>query len=146
MKKQPIYLLLFVFLSFTSSCSNDDDTEPTNENLKNVTTCELTIRPDTQVSICIDGTDFASPDEIITFASTFFSKNDIPSNAQFLWNIESGSMEIMNVENTVDGLIAKSIATIQFKSDYLGNGVIRVNAENDTGSGSSVHKIELESN
>ncbi|WP_103867473.1 hypothetical protein [Aquimarina sp. I32.4] len=125
---------------------NSDDDENQNVNPKSVTDCELTIEPTTSVSICVEGTDFALPNETITFASTFYSRNDIASNSQFSWTIESGGMKILNIENTFDGLIAKSIATIQFNSDYTGNGVIRVNAENDTGKGSNKHSVELESN
>tara|TARA_B110000967_G_C18887317_1_gene564903 strand:+ start:2399 stop:2842 length:444 start_codon:yes stop_codon:yes gene_type:complete len=146
MKNQTIYLLLFVFATLTLSCSNDDDTEPAIENLKNVTDCEITIEPNTLVSICIDGTEFALPNEIITFASAFYSKNVNPTETQFLWTVESGNMEILNVENSIDGQIAKSISTIKFDSDYLGNGVIGINAENDTGRGITGHIVELESN
>ncbi|MEK6153939.1 hypothetical protein WIW50_11790 [Flavobacteriaceae bacterium 3-367] len=145
MKKQTIYLLLFTLVTFTISCSNDDDTDVTPENLNNVTDCEIAIEPNLLISICVDGADFALPDEVIKFVSTFYSKNDTPSNAQFLWTVESGSMEIIDVENTVDGLIAKSIATIKFNSDYSGNGVISANAENDRGSGYAQHSVELAS-
>lgn len=146
MKNQTIYLLLFVILTLTTSCSNDDNTAPTIENLKNVTECGLTIEPNTLISICVDGTDFALPDEIITFASTFYSKNNNPSDTQFLWTIESGNMEILNVENSTDGLIAKSIATIKFNSDYSGNGIIAANAENNDANGFATHSVELETN
>jgi hypothetical protein len=110
------------------SCTNDENTEVTPINPKSVTNCELTIEPDTLVSICANGTDFASRNEIITFASTFYSKNDSASDTEFLWSIESGSMEIMNIENSNDELIAKSIVTIKFNSDFSGNGIIQVNA------------------
>ena len=144
MKNRIPYLLLFVFVTLTTSCSNDDVTEPAIENLKNVTDCGITIEPDTLVSICVDGTDFALPEETITFASTFYSKNDNPSNTVFSWNIESGNMEILNVENSTDGLIAKSIVTIKFNSNFSGNGLVNVNAENITGSASTGHIVELE--
>lgn len=146
MKNQTIYLLLFVFVTLTTSCSNDDAADSTVENLKSVTECEITIEPETLVSICVDGTDFALPDETIKFVSTFYSKNDNPSNTEFLWAIESGSMKILNIENSIDGLIAKSIVTIKFNSDYSGNGLINVNAENDTGIANIGHIVELESN
>ena len=144
MKNRTIYLLLLVLIALTTSCSNDDDTEPTIENLKNVTDCEITIQPDTLASICVDGTDFALPNETIKFVTTFYSKNDTPTNTEFSWTIETGNMEILNIENSVDGLIAKSIATIKFNSDYSGNGIIKGAAENNTGSAFATHSVELE--
>ena len=146
MKNQTIFFLLLVFITLTTSCSNDNDSEPIIENLKNVTECEITIESETLVSICVDGTDSALPDETIKFVSTFYSKNDNPFNTEFLWTIESGSMEILNIKNSVDGLIAKSIVTIKFNSDYSGNGLINVSAENDTGIANTGHIVELESN
>jgi hypothetical protein len=101
-------------------------------------------KPDTLVSICIDGTDLALPNETITFASTFYSKNDNPSDTQFLWTGESGNMEILNIENSIHGTIAKSIATIKSNSDYIGNGVIGINAENATGTVITEHFVEQE--
>ena len=128
MKNLTIYLILSLFITIVMSCSNDDNSPETPANLKSVTDCELTIEPDTLVSICANGTDFASRNEIITFVSTFYSKNDSASDTEFLWSIESGSMEIMNIENSNDELIAKSIVTIKFNSDFSGNGIIHVNA------------------
>ncbi|TYP69911.1 hypothetical protein [Aquimarina intermedia] len=145
MKRQLICLVTILFI--LSSCADDENiAEKQTTNKKNVTDCELTIEPNTLVSICVDGASVALPDEVITFASTFYSKNDDPATSQFLWTIESGSMQIMNIENTFDELIAKSIATIKFSSNYSGNGIIVVKAENETGSGSDKHLIDLESN
>jgi hypothetical protein len=149
MKNLKIYLLLIVFITLTISCSNDNEIEPAIENLKSVTDCEITIVPDLLVSICIDGTDSALPNETIKFTSTFYSKNGNPSNTEFLWTIESGSMEIINIENSTDRLIAKSIATIKFNSDYSGNGIISANAENNSGNGrlgNCKHLVGLENN
>lgn len=146
MKNRIVSLLLFGFVIVIASCSNDDATDPIIENAKDVTDCGITIEPLTLLSICVDGTDFALPEETIKFASTFYSKNDNASNTVFSWNIASGSMEILSVENSTEGLIAKSIATIRFNSDYSGNGLIRVDAENETGHASSGHIVELESN
>ncbi|WP_298756722.1 hypothetical protein [uncultured Psychroserpens sp.] len=144
MKKLTLGLLLVVYVMALSSCSNNDDIEPEIENLKNVTDCNITIEPDLLVAICIDGTDVALPDEIITFVSTFYSKIDIAANTQFMWDIESGNMEILTIENSVEGSIAKSIATIRFDANYSGSGIIGVTAENDNGSGYTQHIVELE--
>ncbi|QWX84598.1 hypothetical protein H0I23_02830 [Cellulophaga sp. HaHaR_3_176] len=145
MKNKFIYsALLLVLLNF--SCSNDDspEIEATNEN--SVTNCDLTIKPETAVAICVDGADFALPDEILTFASTFYSRGDTASNSTFVWTIESGSLEVLSIENSVDGQIAKSVATIKFNSDYSGNGVVKVDADNDSGRGFATQSIELDSN
>ena len=141
MKNQIFKLLPFLLIMITFSCSNDDATI---ENLKNVTDCEMVIEPETLVAICLDGTDSALPNEVIKFASTFYSKNENPSNTEFLWTIESGSMEIVNIENSVDGSLAKSIVTIKFNSDFSGNGLVQVNAANASGTGNTEHDIELE--
>jgi len=145
MKNHAIYTLLLMFITLMTSCSKDD-TNLTSENLKNVTDCGLTIEPDTLNSICVDGTNLALPDEIITFASSFFSKNDNPNETQFSWIIESGDMEVLNVENSIDNLIAKSVATIKFNSNYSGNGIIKVFAENELGHAVINHIVELELN
>jgi hypothetical protein len=50
----------------------------------------------------------------------------------------------LNVENSNDGTIAKSIATIKFNSDYIGDGIIGINAENATATGITEHFVELE--
>ena len=146
MRTSIFYLLVFVFITISTSCTKEDDTEPTFENLKNVTDCDLTIEDDTLVSICIDGTDYALPNDVITFASTFYSKNDNPSDTQFLWTVESGQMEILSVENSIDGALAKSIATIKFNSDYIGSGIISINAENTSATANTEHFVALETN
>jgi len=140
---------LFILLTLSTiliSCSSDDvdSTEPI-VNSKSITDCEIIIQPETQIAICLDGTGVALPNEIITFASSLYAKNNNPSDTQFFWSIESGSMDILSVVTTVDGPIAKSITTIRFNSDYSGNGVIEVRAENITGSnGRALLNVELE--
>jgi len=122
----------------------DDNSLETLVNIKSVTDCELIIEPNTLVTICANGTEFALRNEIITFASAFYSKNDSASNTEFLWTIESGSMEIMNIENSNNGLIAKSIVTIKFNSDFSGNGIINVNASSGNSEAFTELFIELE--
>jgi hypothetical protein len=97
MKKQFNYLLLFAFMTLLTSCSNNDESETILENPKSVTDCGFTTGTDNSVFICIDGTDDALPNETIKFASSFYSKNDNPSNTQFFWTVESGNMEILKV-------------------------------------------------
>jgi len=143
MKYTIIYLLLFLIITFTMSCSKDDDPiEQAAINAKSVTDCEISLDPEPFVSVCVDGTDSALPNEIITFASTLYCKNFNPTATKFLWTIQSGSMEILNTEKTVDYPFAKSIATIKFNADYSGNGLIGVNVENDCGGGYVMHNVE----
>ncbi|TAI47605.1 hypothetical protein [Flagellimonas allohymeniacidonis] len=144
--KAPFTWILILALILSSCTSDEDNSENQTINPKSVTDCDLTIEANTLISICVDGTDLASPNEVITFASKFFSKGDVVSNSQFLWAIESGSMQILTVENTFDGTVAKSVATIQFNSDYSGGGLITVRAENNRGIGTIEHGIELGSN
>ena len=148
MKSLSIRFLLLILITVTTSCSNNDDldVEPTIENSKDVVDCELSIEPSTAVSICVVGTDFALPNETIKFVTTFYSRNDDPLNTEFSWAIESGSMEILHIENSTEGLIAKSIATIKFNADFSGNGIIRGTAQNNNAIGSATHIVELESN
>lgn len=145
MRNKTIYLLLVISTTLAMSCSRSDDADPIIENTKSVSDCGIEIEDNTSVSICLNGTDSALPNEIITFASTFYSKNDNPSNTLFLWTIESGNIEILNIENSIYGEIAKSIVTIKFNADYTGNAIIAINAENINGAGSREHIIELES-
>jgi len=142
MKNLLIYPILMIVV-FIFSCSNDDSIEAIVNDSKSVTDCGLSVTPNTLVSICVDGTDFASPNETITFASKLFPASGDASNNQFVWSILNGSMEILNVENSIDGDFAKSIVTIKFNSDYSG-GKIRVDAENDTAGGGAIHTIDLE--
>ncbi|WP_040247677.1 hypothetical protein [Psychroserpens mesophilus] len=126
------------------SCTNDENTEVIPVNPKSVTNCELTIEPDTLVSICANGTDFALRNEIITFASTFYSKNDSPADSEFFWTIESGNMEIINIENSHDGFMAKSIVTVKFNFDFSGNGIIQVHASSGNSEAFTELFVELE--
>lgn len=143
--KNPFISLCVGLALITIACSEDDSADHLTT-LKNVSECELSIETTTLVGICVEGTDAALPDEIIMFVSTFYSKGDNPSNTIFDWSIQSGSMEILTIDTSVDGLIAKSIATIRFNTDYTGQGIIKVNAENETGSGSDEHLVGLNSN
>lgn len=62
MKKLSINLLLSISLIIFTSCSSNDTTEPTVENLKNVTDCALNYSADDNnyyIGICLDGTNSA---------------------------------------------------------------------------------------
>ena len=121
MKNQISYLFNFLLIVLTISCSNNGDS--TVENEQNVSNCEINIKENTALLICIDGNDLALPNEIIEYEATFYSRNDNPSNANFSWTIESGNMEILNVENSTensnDYIVSKSFATIRDRKSVV---------------------------
>ena len=145
--KQTICVLLLVSITLLTSCSKDDDVIPEEivGNIKDVTKCDLNITPDTFIAICSDGTDVASPNEIIKFASAFYYRWDHSIHTKFTWTVESGSMRIVKVENIVDGIIARSIVTVLFYPDFSGNGELKGKAEGFGASAATTRKIELES-
>ena len=140
MRKSIKLLLLIAIATFQFSCSSDDDAN-TDVNLssKSVTDCGLGQMTETSLNVCLDGAELALPNENITYAAKYNSLD-----AEFTWNIMSGSMEVINVENSISDGISKSIATIKFNSDFNGQGVIEVFAEDSRGSGGVTHAVELE--
>ncbi|OUR97673.1 hypothetical protein A9Q86_15785 [Flavobacteriales bacterium 33_180_T64] len=138
MKNHSFYFILLVIFTLTIACSNEEDDIFIIENSKNATDCELTILPTTLVAICMNGSDFAFPNETLTYASKFAS-----TNCDYLWTVESGDIEILNVENSIVNSFTKSIATIRFGSDFSG-GVISVKAEDTLSEGIIEYTIELE--
>tara|TARA_R110002051_G_scaffold56046_8_gene103958 strand:- start:10198 stop:10629 length:432 start_codon:yes stop_codon:yes gene_type:complete len=140
MKKSINLLLLIVIATFQFSCSSDDDTNAdVNLSSKSVTDCGLGDITDTSLNVCLDGAELALPNENITYAAKYNSLD-----ADFKWTIMSGSMEVINVENSISDGFSKSIATIKFNSDFNGQGIIEVFAEDSRGSGGVTHAIELE--
>jgi len=107
MKNQTIYLLLFVLITFTISCSNDDD-ESTDDS--NNETSELVCGEDISnysgTICCVTGSELASPEEILSFE---YNSNII--NPVFTWEIISGSISIVSGQNT-------SKITLEFGSDF----------------------------
>ncbi|KSA13978.1 hypothetical protein I600_571 [Maribacter dokdonensis DSW-8] len=138
MKKSITLLFLIVITTFQFSCSNDDN-DDSSLNPKSVTTCDLGDFSPTGVKVCLNGADYALPNETITFAAEYNARV-----ALFTWTIESGSMEIINIEESATGSTSKSIATIRFNSDFNGNAVFKVKAKDSRGSGEVTHAIELE--
>lgn len=148
MKNQIAHIALLMSLLLVSSCSNNDDTEPIFNNSKNVTDCSLSYSANPNeyfIGVCVDGTNSALPNEVITFAS-----KATPNFTEIVWTIESGSMELINIENSVENDIElgrlKSIATVQFNSNFTG-GILRANAINDIGENAEMrHFIETGNN
>jgi hypothetical protein len=131
--------LLVVCITFTTSCSNDNDTEPTIENPKSVTDYGLMTNPEFK-GMCLDSATSVSLNEVMTCAS-----KSTANFSEILWTIESGSIEILNIENSfVDGF-NKSIATIKFNSDFSG-GSLKVIASSAKGESAGIYnyRIELE--
>ncbi|MGO4918930.1 hypothetical protein [Maribacter spongiicola] len=139
MKKSINLVLLIVIATFQFSCSNDDDDNEASLNPKSVTSCDLGDFSPTGVKVCLNGADFALPNETITFAAEYNARV-----ATFTWTIESGSMEIINIEEIATASTLKSIATIKFNSDFNGDAVFKVKAKDSRGSGEVTHVIALE--
>jgi hypothetical protein len=142
MKNRILYVLLLVVL--TTSCSKDDTGTESTINAKSVTDCDYVFAPNTVSGICLNGAELASPNEIITYAAKHVTSHGIV-NPQFNWIIENGSIELLNEETSiVNETTTKSIATIKFKSDFSGNGIIKVFAETDHSGGETEILVELE--
>lgn len=138
MKKSIKLLLLVAIATFQFSCSSDDDNDAS-LNPKSVTTCNLGDFSPTGIKVCLNGADFALPNETITFAAEYNARV-----ALFTWTIETGSMEIINIEESATGSTSKSIATIRFNSDFDGDAVFKVKAKDSRGSGEVTHVVALE--
>lgn len=124
MKKQffiAFTLKIFIIL-LVASCTKDS----INENTKNVFDCELGENSDF-IGICLKGAEFVNPDEELKYAS---KSNSIFSEIQ--WEIESGNIEILNIDNSIQGDFYKSIATIKFNADFTG-GSLNVKAIDSNG-------------
>jgi hypothetical protein len=126
MKNQTIFLFLFALVTLTISCTKNDDSEPTVENLRNFTDCELNTDPEFN-GICLNGSNTASQNEVLTFAS-----KSSAVYSEILWTVESGNIEILEVENSVENGINKSIATLKFNFNFSG-GEIKVISTNNNG-------------
>ena len=93
--------------------------EPVDKNYKNATDCTILDTEDFQ-GICLNGSKYASPNDVLTYASKVTSNYD-----RIEWSIENGNLSIQSIEETVEEGMLKSIATLQFKSTFNG-GSIRV--------------------
>lgn len=147
MKKNLNIISYILFLTLFFSCSNSENelTDNPADNPKSVTECEYNFPPNTLSGICLNGAELALPSEILTYTSTHVTSHGI-FNPQFTWTIENGSIEILNIENSiVNAVTSKSIVTVKFKADFSGNGIIKVQAETDHSGGITEIFVELES-
>ena len=114
---------LTVILFAALSCSP----EPVEQSYKNATDCTINDTEGFQ-GICLNGSKYASPDDVLTYAS-----KATPNYDRIEWSIENGNLSIQSIEETVEEGMLKSIATLQFKSTFSG-GSIRVVASTSNNS------------
>ena len=130
MKNQTIYLLLFVLILVTISCSNDDD--EANDDGNNETS-ELVCGKDISIvsgtTCCVTGSDFASPGETLSFV---YKSNT--NNAIFNWTITAGSISIVSGENS-------QTVKVKFGNDFT-NGIINCYASSDLVCGAIIEIFE----
>jgi hypothetical protein len=135
--------IIFVcVLTITSvSCSSNDDIDQI-ESSFSANDCDLE-NSNLLVAICVNGASRVTAGQTVSFASKFRSEGST-SSATFEWNIESGSMEVLEIVNTVvDESVTKSVATIKFNSNFDGEGVIRVVAADSESKAAINHFIEI---
>ncbi|WP_111682111.1 hypothetical protein [Winogradskyella tangerina] len=144
--KHKILLSLSLIISCLLLSCSEDELELNNQNAETVSECDLNIVEDTLIALCTDGSNTARPDQVLTISASFYSKGDNPSNTVFTWTISSGSMEILSNESIIDNenSIARSVVTIRLNSDFTGDGVINVLSENNSGSATMNHLVELD--
>ncbi|TCK67381.1 hypothetical protein DFQ05_1155 [Winogradskyella wandonensis] len=121
MKKYFTITLKLIILVLFISCSKDS----IDNNINNAFDCQLDSDPDF-IGICINGSTLANANETLIYASKSSS-----NFSEIIWEIQSGNMEIIAVENSFDGDLPKSLATIQFNSDFTGGSIkVVANSEN----------------
>ena len=106
MKNRTIYLLLFVFVTLTTSCSNDDESSDNNIRVLSELVCGEDMSNYSGTICCISGPELASPGESLSFE---YSSNII--NPVFTWEIISGSISIVSGQNT-------ATVTLEFGDDF----------------------------
>jgi hypothetical protein len=129
--KTIIVLMLLTIISCES-----DETE-ININPKSVTDCGLPTDPQFE-GLCLDGATSVLPNEVITYASKYTT-----NYSEILWTIESGSIEILNIENSIVDGVNKSIVTIKFNFDFSG-GSLKVKAFDIRGSSAEISDYQIE--
>ena len=115
MKNQTIYLLLSVFMTFTISCSNDDESSDNNTESSTLV-CGEEDYPGT--ICCVTGSELASPGENLSF-----EYNSNTNNTIFTWKIVSGSISIVSGENS-------QMVTLEFGNDFT-DGIVHCESSGD---------------
>lgn len=145
MKQKFIVVFGLVLSCIVISCS-EDELEPNDQNAEVISECQLNIEEATLIALCTDGSNMARPDQEIMVSASFYSKGDDPSTSLFSWTVTSGSIEILNDTVVIDSenAIARSTVSLRINSDFSGEGVINVSSENNGGSASMNHLVELD--
>ena len=118
MKNQIIYLLVFLIITFTTSCSNNDESTDDSNNENPELVCGKDISIVSGTICCLTGSDFANPGETLSFVYGSNTNNSI-----YNWTISSGSISIVSGENS-------QTVTVKFGNDFT-NGIINCNATGD---------------
>jgi hypothetical protein len=118
MKNQIIYLLVFLIITFTTSCSNNDESTDDSNNENPELVCGKDISIVSGTICCVTGSDFASPGETLSFVYGSNTNNSI-----FNWTISSGSISIVSGENS-------QTVIVKFGDDFT-NGKINCYASGD---------------
>ena len=111
MKNHPLLWICLFALFF--SCND----EPVENNLRSAFDCELNLDSDF-IGICINGVEAAMANETLRYASKASAIFD-----EITWSINSGNLEIIEVETTVEEDYILSIAIITFAQDFDGGSI-----------------------
>ena len=112
MANQTFFLLLFLFATFTTSCSKDDALI---ENFEGATDCSLLPGG----GVCIEGPRDVIPGKTYTYAFKIAKQEGGPNvNKVVHWTVESGQIEIIETITTNRFEATTSVATIKFGDDF----------------------------
>ncbi len=114
MKNQTIYLLLFVFITLITSCSNDDNSTDSDIIETTEYVCGEDMTNYSGTICCVTGSEFVNTGETLTYT---YSSNR--NNSLFNWSVESGSISIVSGENS-------QTVTVKFGNDFT-YGIIACN-------------------
>lgn len=123
-KFQKNYFLLIILITTFISCSTNDEAEDEIEETADVLAyCDISTTPES-FGTCVGGPDFASTGDTLIFVSAFYQENINVVNPSFEWISEEGGMEIIDVEISINGFGARSIATVKFDENFTGQAVM----------------------
>lgn len=105
MKNRTIYLLSFVFVTLTISCSIDDESSDNSKESSELVCGEDMLNYSGTIC-CITGAELASSGESLSY-----EYNSNINNPVFTWEIISGSISIVSGQNT-------STVALEFGNDF----------------------------
>lgn len=130
-------LFTFILLILTFSCSKEDSN---NSDIINVFDCQL----DDDINfigVCLNGPTSSNPNEKNTYTSKASA-----NFSEIRWEIESGSMQILNIENSFDNNLPKSVANIQFNSDFTGGSIKVISIQNGSDNSAEISNYRIDLN